>query len=111
MKIEKGKKVLVLAIVCIILMGVVLNEIKFSGENFGSIGKSTKYDQSMTFKEWIKDRDVFYNVKIDFGKLKELNPDVCAWIKVPGTNIDYPILQSFEKNDDYYLKYTSLPSK
>lgn len=30
---------------------------------------------------------------IDFGPLKERNEDVYAWIKVPGTEVDYPVLQ------------------
>lgn len=44
--------------------------------------------------------------KIDFEGLQEINPDVYAWIWVPGTNIDYPILQSETEEDDYYLNTT-----
>lgn len=29
----------------------------------------------------------------DFNDLHEINPDVCGWITVDGTNIDYPVLQ------------------
>lgn len=39
----------------------------------------------------------------DFGKLQEENGDIYAWITVPGTQIDYPVLQS--ETDDYYLDY------
>ncbi len=42
---------------------------------------------------------------IDFDALMEKNPDVCAWITVPNTNIDYPILQSSDANDDFYLNH------
>ena len=34
-----------------------------------------------------------------------LNPDVYAWIDVPGTEISYPVLQSAEDNS-YYLEHT-----
>lgn len=44
---------------------------------------------------------------VNFENLININPDVVAWIKVPGTNIDYPILQSGE-SDDYYLSHNSL---
>lgn len=44
-------------------------------------------------------------IPIDFAALKEQNPDVYAWIKIPGTVIDYPILQSGTDNA-YYLKHT-----
>lgn len=30
---------------------------------------------------------------IDFDALKKINPDVVSWITIPGTKIDYPILQ------------------
>ena len=39
---------------------------------------------------------------INFKKLRKTNDEIVAWIKVPGTNIDYPILQSME-DDSYYL--------
>lgn len=38
---------------------------------------------------------------VDFAALQAENEDVIAWLQVPGTNIDYPILQSWEE-DDYY---------
>ena len=31
--------------------------------------------------------------EIDFDYLWTVNPDICAWITLPGTNIDYPVLQ------------------
>lgn len=45
-------------------------------------------------------------IPIDFEEWKGINEDVYAWINVPGTNIDYPVLQSGEGVDpDYYLEY------
>lgn len=40
---------------------------------------------------------------VDFAKLQNDNPDIYAWIVVPGTKIDYPIVQS-EDNLTYYLR-------
>lgn len=48
-----------------------------------------------------------YNIpdkNIDFAKLKQQNTDIYAWITIPDTNIDYPILQS-ETELDYYLDH------
>lgn len=43
---------------------------------------------------------------IDFSKLKEHNPDVCAWIQVEGTAIDYPVLRSgADSEEGYYLNH------
>lgn len=39
--------------------------------------------------------------RIDFAALKKENPDIFAWIHVPDTAIDYPVLQSGEADDFY----------
>lgn len=44
-------------------------------------------------------------IPIDFKSLKEENQDIYAWIRIPGTVVDYPILQS-DLDDDYYLNHT-----
>lgn len=42
--------------------------------------------------------------KIDFKALKEQNADIYAWLNVPNTSIDYPVLMSNQEEDtDYYL--------
>lgn len=41
------------------------------------------------------------DAQIDFVALKEENPDIFAWIYIPGTGIDDPVLQS-EEADDFY---------
>lgn len=40
--------------------------------------------------------------KPDFSKLCSINPDVCAWLTMDGTHIDYPVLQG-ETNLTYIL--------
>jgi len=40
-------------------------------------------------------------IPIDFDLLQERNPDVHAWIRIPGTAIDYPILQSTDYQEFY----------
>lgn len=42
---------------------------------------------------------------IDFDMLHETNEDIYAWIKIPGTLVDYPVLQHPE-DDAYYLNHT-----
>ena len=40
---------------------------------------------------------------IDFQGLWEINPEIYAWIRIPDTNIDYPILQHADEDQSYYL--------
>lgn len=39
--------------------------------------------------------------RIDFAALKEINPDICGWIFLPDTIVNYPVAQG--ANNDYYL--------
>lgn len=45
------------------------------------------------------------SIPIDFAALQNRNPEVYAWITIPGTAVDYPILQSGTDNS-YYLTHT-----
>ncbi len=48
-------------------------------------------------------------VRVDFQALKEQNSDIYAWITIPGTDIDYPVLQKTDSEDpydNYYLNHT-----
>lgn len=47
---------------------------------------------------------VYEGCPVDFEGMWEVNEDVYAWITVPGTVIDYPILQH-ETDNTYYLNY------
>ena len=55
-----------------------------------------------TLHEYIK-TDTNDEYKIDFDKLKELNSDTVAYLKVDNTNIDYVVVQG--KDNDYYLEH------
>ncbi len=43
-------------------------------------------------------------INVDFSDLKRTNPDVVGWLKVNGTNINYPFVQS--SGNDYYLTHS-----
>ncbi len=48
----------------------------------------------------------FLNTKlidVDFNELKNINDETAGWIRVGGTNINYPFVQT--SNNDYYLKH------
>lgn len=45
------------------------------------------------------------NGNINFDELSKVNPDLYAWIVVPNTMIDYPVAQSSNGDNDYYLTH------
>jgi len=42
---------------------------------------------------------------IDFEELQGINKDLYAWLKIPNTVIDYPVAQSSNDDDNYYLHH------
>ena len=42
--------------------------------------------------------------EVDLTALREVNPDVIGWIRIPGTQIDYPLMQG--EDNQYYLERT-----
>ena len=46
---------------------------------------------------------VLAELPIDFKGLQEENPEIYAWLEVPDTNINYPILQHEGEDQSYYL--------
>lgn len=41
---------------------------------------------------------------INLTAMQAQYPDIQGWITIPGTNVDYPVLQSGEDEPEYYLK-------
>lgn len=48
-------------------------------------------------------------IDVDLEKIKEINPDTKGWIKVEGTNINYPFVQS--DDNSYYLTHSFRKNK
>lgn len=47
-----------------------------------------------------------YESPVDFDALWNMNPDIYAWLYIPGTQVNYPVLQR-EGEDGYYLNHNS----
>ncbi len=50
------------------------------------------------------EEQALYLQELDLDELRKINPDVRGWISIPGTQLDYPLLQS--EDNQYYLKRT-----
>ncbi len=90
--------------------------IKNIGDNLIKISKPTfvKIDGELVNEPKNKESDYFYYIKfpfydVDFKELLKINPDTVAFINVPNTNINYPVVQA--KNNDYYLTHAFDKSK
>lgn len=43
--------------------------------------------------------------QVDWGYWKSVNPDIVAWIFIPGTNVDAPVVQAKPDDPTYYLTH------
>lgn len=84
-------------------------------ENYQRLQKETENTQNEVMEEQAEKvsvpKDILQELGIeipeknlDFAALQEENPDIYAWITIPGTKVDYPILQH-PTDDSYYLEH------
>jgi len=117
-KKSSGKTGLIVAIaaIVIVLVGSGIGFYVYSSnqkKETAAAEKAKKADPEATQEQYEKlkeqvavDADDPIYRKIDFAAAQAVNPDVYAWIWIPGTDIDYPILQSDTEEDAYYLNHT-----
>ena len=53
-----------------------------------------------------KEKKKKLDIPVDFETLQKENPDIYAWITIPGTDIDYPVVQDSTDNT-YYLNHAA----
>lgn len=101
----KKKSKIVVTFIQIVLIAVII----FSGIKIIEWIKSNKKNKDIMSE--IKENVVINNemdsnneeYKIDFAKLKQKNSDAIAWIKVNGTDIDFPVVKGTDNS--YYLTH------
>lgn len=99
----KNKKILILYILRIIFIITLIISITYIVKWY------INNKQNELIKEKISDVVIVKNEKaedslyeVDFERLKEINNQIVAWLKVKETNIEYPVVQA--KDNNYYLK-------
>lgn len=104
---------IVLIVLCLICIGsmvmILLNDRE--EENAAQVQQELLQEEFVQQEEVVKEESLpseavdeqKEELPIDFEGLQEINPEIYAWIRVPDTNIDYPILQHLEDDQSYYL--------
>lgn len=97
---NKARKILIIISVLFIIIGI-----------FGIAFETYQYYYALKISEPSTKPSVSENSTspladnpIDFSSLQSQNDEIYAWITVPGTNVDHPIVQS-AKNDNFYLNH------
>ena len=107
-----SKLIIILAIVLVLVAGGGVGFYMYSSKEKAKVAeeeaKTADPDKTQEEYEKLKEQATIeedpndpMNRKIDFTAAQAMNPDVYGWIWIPGTNVDYPILQSETEPDDY----------
>ena len=104
------KKILVVLGIILFLIGIALGSIGLKNylaeKNAGKVYEDLKVD--MDIDPVVELPSVGLEKienPIDFDTLTAQYPDAYAWIRIPGTRVDYPIMQR-EGDNGYYLNHT-----
>ncbi len=117
---DKKRGAAVLCLILAVILGTVAiykyNEEKHAGASYDDLRETAfdkntdtaSTDQTASLEETDRETQGSTSVEIpvDFKALQEINPDIYAWIQIPGTSVDYPIVQSPDDNS-YYLDHTA----
>lgn len=101
------KKVIIDLLLCIAIVGLVFSSFKLYtiwneyNKNKTSYEELRQYQPVITPDE--TNDTTFKFTKEDFDKLYAINNDLVGWINIPGTQVNYPIVQGTQS--EYYLTH------
>lgn len=95
----------VIVIVCIAYIGVYFYQQHSAANKYDDLAAKAHDTESVSKENNNTETEAGLDNPIDFIALQEENPDIYAWISIPGVETEYPICQS-ATDDSYYLNYT-----
>ena len=109
-----GVKNQVKNIIIFLLFIIFVSVMIFSGMKIFNWVKENKESSDITkeiqnFVSTDENTNTADNYKVDFESLKKKNPDTVAWLKVKGTNIEYPVVKT--NDNEYYMTHSFDKSK
>lgn len=105
---SRTRKVIVILAVILIVVGVGITMFQIISTQTAK-EKDEELTSTKTTQQATAPEPTVAN-KIDFDSLEKKNDEIYAWIKVPGTKVNYPIVQS-RTDDTFYLKHSATDKK
>lgn len=98
----------VLLVLAIVIAMIVPKQLAPTSTQTGEFGPATDAATTPTSKppsDPIQETEPYVS-PVDFPSLQAINSDIYAWITVPGTSINYPVVQNAQ-DDDFYVDHDS----
>ncbi len=100
--------IVISALVCLTACGILIFryiQMRLAAEDYSNLQSSSPQTEPVSVDTDADDGLLPESVlPDDFLSLMDVNPEVYAWITIPETNVNYPVLQSSE-DDNFYLNH------
>ncbi len=77
--------------------------------SLGILFKLLIWDSYFSSKTNDQAKEIYYNNDLKqeekISSLEQLNTDICGWIHISGTRIDYPVLKATKDDPEFYLSH------
>ena len=107
------------AVICVLVAGLLWYKTRSGGDVYTDIQKSTVAEPEESPVEEVVSVTAesaeaattsaltapAEEIPIDFKTLRETCPDAYAWIRIPNTQVDYPVCQMVEGDQSFYLNH------
>lgn len=105
-KIRKFLYYIILLVLLITFFILLINIFSWFNDNHNTKKITQKIKENTDLKNIENNNDGKFDLllDVDLAKLRKINEDTVAYIKVSGTNIEYPVVQT--DNNDFYLTHS-----
>lgn len=97
---KKNKKMIALSVLRIVFFIILIVSIIYIVKWYIDSKQNKMLEQKVSETVIVEDNNT-NEYKIDFEELKSINNQVVAWLRVKGTQIEYPVVQT--KDNSYYM--------
>ena len=98
-KVIRGIAIAVI-IICVIALVLIFSIYRTQSSYYEQLAEDAAPDLEQSAAAAANSTNDLAAMSVDWDSLRAQNPDIVAWIIVPGTVIDYPVVKS-EDNNDY----------
>lgn len=91
------KMVLIISIIVFLIAAIMLTVHLFPKVNEPVLPETSSTEQTSSIE--------LVENPINFDEQKTINHEIEAWISIPETNVNYPILQSYTTKENYYINH------
>lgn len=105
MKVFTGKLRLLSLFICSLIFSGLASACRTSAPNVYNTTSNTEAVTASQNEDVDSSKEVLPQNPINFDELQSINSDLYGWIKIPETEIDYPLAQSSNEDDNYYLHH------